>query len=193
MLATFPALSNNLSTVPGTSWRRRLPCGADLLPNITVEITGSCNRLVTTALYVAHATSSHAARYLSSAWRFVDKRVLMWLHELWIARQPCGQGSDSVYCSLRALFRHPDRPRGLVADYGKFWMRAPFRLVVDLIRGTPVFVAVRPASTGPGAGLALRRPGRSLGLSCFALPCREIVRGALQPSPWALEGARPSA
>ena len=43
---------------------------------------------------------------------------------------------------------------GLILTYGKFWMRAPFRLYVDLIRGTPVFVLVLACLHAAGPWLA---------------------------------------
>jgi polar amino acid transport system permease protein len=68
-----------------------------------------------------------------------------WLHELWIARDVLWQGFlTSVQVSALAILFGTmlGVVTGLVLTYGKFWMRAPFRLYVDLIRGTPVFVLV---------------------------------------------------
>lgn len=68
-----------------------------------------------------------------------------WLHELWVAREPLWQGFlTSVQVSALAILLGTvlGVVTGLVLTYGKFWMRAPFRFYVDLIRGTPVFVLV---------------------------------------------------
>ena len=68
-----------------------------------------------------------------------------WLHELWLAREVLWQGFlTSVQVSALAILLGTVLGvfAGLVLTYGKFWMRAPFRFYVDLIRGTPVFVLV---------------------------------------------------
>ena len=69
-----------------------------------------------------------------------------WLHELWVAREPLWQGFlTSVQVSALAILLGTLLGvfAGLVLTYGKFWMRAPFRFYVDVIRGTPVFVLVQ--------------------------------------------------
>src|SRR5471032_1274981 len=68
-----------------------------------------------------------------------------WLHELWVAREVLWQGFlVTVQCSALAILLGTliGIIAGLVLTYGNVWMRAPFRLYVDLIRGTPVFVLV---------------------------------------------------
>jgi len=68
-----------------------------------------------------------------------------WLHELWIARDTLWAGFQaSVYVSALAIIFGTliGIVAGLILTYGRFWMRLPFRLYVDLIRGTPVFVLV---------------------------------------------------
>lgn len=64
-----------------------------------------------------------------------------WLHELWVAREVLWQGFlTSVQCSALAILLGTlvGIVAGLVLTYGTFWMRAPFRFYVDIIRGTPV-------------------------------------------------------
>jgi polar amino acid transport system permease protein len=75
---------------------------------------------------------------------------------------------------------------GLVLTYGKFWMRAPFRFYVDLIRGTPVFVLVLACFyMAPALGWQISAfQAGALGLTLFCgSHVAEIVRGALQALP----------
>ena len=68
-----------------------------------------------------------------------------WLQELWVAREVLWAGfQTSVACSALAILFGTliGIVAGLVLTYGTWWMRLPFRLYVDLIRGTPVFVLV---------------------------------------------------
>lgn len=70
--------------------------------------------------------------------------------------------------------------------YGTFWMRAPFRFYVDIIRGTPVFVLVLACFyMAPALGWQISAFGAgTLGLTLFCgSHVAEIVRGALQALP----------
>lgn len=68
-----------------------------------------------------------------------------WLQELWIARGALLDGFlTTIQCSVMAIICGTviGMFAGLVLTYGKLWGRLPFRIYVDLIRGTPVFVLV---------------------------------------------------
>ncbi len=112
-----------------------------------------------------------------------------WLHELWVAREPLWQGFlTSVQVSALAIVLGTmlGVVAGLVLTYGRFWMRAPFRLYVDLIRGTPVFVLVLACFyMAPALGWQISAfQAGALGLTLFCgSHVAEIVRGALQALP----------
>jgi len=112
-----------------------------------------------------------------------------WLHELWIARQTLWEGfQTTVACSVLAILFGTviGLFSGLMLTYGRWWMRAPFRLYVDLIRGTPVFVLVLAVFyMAPALGLRVSAFGAgALGLTLFCgSHVAEIVRGALQAIP----------
>lgn len=112
-----------------------------------------------------------------------------WLHELWIARQALWSGFlTSVQCSLLAILCGTALGviAGLTLTYGRWWARLPFRLYVDLIRGTPVFVLVLACFyMAPAMGWQLGAFGAgALGLTLFCgSHVAEIVRGALQSIP----------
>ena len=112
-----------------------------------------------------------------------------WLHELWVARETLLQGFlTSVQVSALAILFGTllGVVAGLVLTYGKFWMRAPFRFYVDLIRGTPVFVLVLACFyMAPALGWQISAfQAGALGLTLFCgSHVAEIVRGALQAIP----------
>ena len=112
-----------------------------------------------------------------------------WLHELWIARETLWAGfQTSIYCSAMAILFGTliGICAGMVLTYGKFWMRAPFRLYVDLIRGTPVFVLVLACFYMlPALGWQISAfQAGAVGLTLFCgSHVAEIVRGALQAIP----------
>ncbi|NVZ63439.1 amino acid ABC transporter permease [Pseudomonas gingeri] len=112
-----------------------------------------------------------------------------WLHELWVARDTLWQGFlTSVQCSALAIVCGTliGIVAGLVLTYGKFWMRVPFRLYVDLIRGTPVFVLVLACFyMAPALGWQISAfQAGALGLTLFCgSHVAEIVRGSLQAIP----------
>ncbi|WP_460112400.1 amino acid ABC transporter permease [Pseudomonas sp. H3_D04] len=112
-----------------------------------------------------------------------------WLHELWVAREVLWQGFlTSVQVSALAILLGTmvGIVTGLVLTYGKFWMRAPFRFYVDIIRGTPVFVLVLACFyMAPALGWQISAfQAGALGLTLFCgSHVAEIVRGALQALP----------
>src|SRR5207253_881238 len=112
-----------------------------------------------------------------------------WLHELWVARDTLWSGFlTSVECSVLAILLGTlvGIVAGLVLTYGKFWMRAPFRFYVDLIRGTPVFVLVLACFyMAPALGWQIGAfQAGVLGLTLFCgSHVAEIVRGSLQALP----------
>ena len=112
-----------------------------------------------------------------------------WLHELWIARETLWVGFQaSVSVSALAIIFGTliGIVAGLILTYGKFWMRAPFRLYVDLIRGTPVFVLVLACFYMlPALGWKISAfQAGAVGLTLFCgSHVSEIVRGALQAIP----------
>ncbi|AMB85013.1 ABC transporter permease [Pseudomonas agarici] len=112
-----------------------------------------------------------------------------WLHELWGARNTLAQGFlTSVQCSALAIVGGTliGIVVGLALTYGKFWMRLPLRLYVDLIRGTPVFVLVLACFyMAPALGWQISAfQAGVLGLTLFCgTHVAEIVRGALQAIP----------
>jgi len=112
-----------------------------------------------------------------------------WWHELWIARETLWEGfQTSVACSALAIVCGTliGIVAGLVLTYGKFWMRAPFRLYVDLIRGTPVFVLVLACFyMAPALGWQISAfQAGALGLTLFCgSHVAEIVRGSMQAIP----------
>lgn len=112
-----------------------------------------------------------------------------WLHELWVAREVLWQGFlTSVQVSALAILLGTmlGIVAGLVLTYGKFWMRAPFRFYVDIIRGTPVFVLVLACFyMAPALGWQISAfQAGALGLTLFCgSHVAEIVRGALQALP----------
>jgi polar amino acid transport system permease protein len=112
-----------------------------------------------------------------------------WLHELWIAREALWAGFlTSVQCSALAILFGTllGMLTGLVLTYGSVWLRLPFRLYVDLIRGTPVFVLVLACFyVAPVLGLPISAfQAGALGLTLFCgSHVAEIVRGALQALP----------
>jgi polar amino acid transport system permease protein len=112
-----------------------------------------------------------------------------WLQELWIARQTLLDGfMTSVACSLMSIVCGTVLGviTGLVLTYGRFWMRAPFRVYVDLIRGTPVFVLVLACFYMlPALGLQVSAfQAGVIGLTLFCgSHVAEIVRGSLQAIP----------
>ncbi|WP_248795794.1 amino acid ABC transporter permease [Pseudomonas sp. MWU13-2105] len=112
-----------------------------------------------------------------------------WWHELWIARETLWEGfQTSVAVSLLAIICGTliGIVAGLVLTYGKFWMRLPFRLYVDLIRGTPVFVLVLACFyMAPALGWQISAfQAGALGLTLFCgSHVAEIVRGSMQSIP----------
>ncbi|HEX8593082.1 MAG TPA: amino acid ABC transporter permease [Pseudomonas sp.] len=109
-----------------------------------------------------------------------------WLHELWIARETLWAGFlTSVQCSALAIVCGTliGVFAGLVLTYGTLWARLPFRVYVDLIRGTPVFVLVLAVFyMAPALGWPISAfQAGALGLTLFCgSHVAEIVRGALQ-------------
>ena len=112
-----------------------------------------------------------------------------WWHELWLARETLWAGfQTSVGCSALAILFGTliGVFAGLMLTYGRWWMRAPFRLYVDLIRGTPVFVLVLACFyMAPALGWQIGAfEAGALGLTLFCgSHVAEIVRGALQAIP----------
>ncbi len=112
-----------------------------------------------------------------------------WWQELWIARETLWEGfQTSVACSVLAIVCGTliGIVAGLILTYGKFWMRVPFRLYVDLIRGTPVFVLVLACFyMAPALGWQISAfQAGALGLTLFCgSHVAEIVRGSLQAIP----------
>jgi polar amino acid transport system permease protein len=112
-----------------------------------------------------------------------------WLHELWIAREALWSGFlTSVQCAALAIVIGTliGLVAGLALTYGRWWQRWPFRLYVDLIRGTPVFVLVLACFyMAPVLGWKVSAfQAGVLGLSLFCgSHVAEIVRGALQALP----------
>ncbi|WP_426139582.1 amino acid ABC transporter permease [Pseudomonas sp. DWP3-1-2] len=112
-----------------------------------------------------------------------------WLHELWIARETLWAGFlTSVQCSALAIVCGTliGVFAGLILTYGNVWARLPFRIYVDLIRGTPVFVLVLAVFyMTPALGLPISAfQAGALGLTLFCgSHVAEIVRGALQAIP----------
>lgn len=99
-----------------------------------------------------------------------------------------GGFQTSIYCSVLAIIFGTliGIFAGLILTYGKFWMRAPFRLYVDLIRGTPVFVLVLACFYMlPALGWQITAfQAGAVGLTLFCgSHVSEIVRGALQAIP----------
>lgn len=112
-----------------------------------------------------------------------------WLHELWIARGALLDGFlTTIQCSVMAIICGTviGMFAGLVLTYGKLWGRLPFRIYVDLIRGTPVFVLVLACFyMAPALGWQISAfQAGALGLTLFCgSHVAEIVRGALQAIP----------
>ncbi|MEA9975711.1 MULTISPECIES: amino acid ABC transporter permease [unclassified Pseudomonas] len=112
-----------------------------------------------------------------------------WLQELWIARGALLSGFlTTIQCSVIAIICGTviGLFAGLVLTYGKLWSRLPFRLYVDLIRGTPVFVLVLACFyMAPALGWQVSAfQAGALGLTLFCgSHVAEIVRGALQAIP----------
>ncbi|WP_219060146.1 amino acid ABC transporter permease [Pseudomonas sp. UMAB-08] len=112
-----------------------------------------------------------------------------WLQELWIARETLWLGFlTSIECSALAIICGTliGMLAGLVLTYGKLWGRLPFRVYVDLIRGTPVFVLVLACFyMAPALGWQISAfQAGALGLTLFCgSHVAEIVRGALQAIP----------
>jgi len=112
-----------------------------------------------------------------------------WLHEVWAARETLWPGFlTTVQCSALAIVCGTVLGviAGLVLTYGRWWGRLPFRIYVDLIRGTPVFVLVLACFyMAPALGWQISAFGAgALGLTLFcASHVAEIVRGALQAIP----------
>jgi polar amino acid transport system permease protein len=112
-----------------------------------------------------------------------------WLQELWIARQALLDGFlTTIQCSVMAIICGTviGMFAGLVLTYGKLWGRLPFRIYVDLIRGTPVFVLVLACFyMAPALGWKISAfQAGALGLTLFCgSHVAEIVRGALQAIP----------
>ncbi|MDY7560121.1 MULTISPECIES: amino acid ABC transporter permease [unclassified Pseudomonas] len=112
-----------------------------------------------------------------------------WLQELWIAREALLAGFlTTIQCSVIAIICGTviGLFAGLVLTYGKLWSRLPFRLYVDLIRGTPVFVLVLACFyMAPALGWQVSAfQAGALGLTLFCgSHVAEIVRGALQAIP----------
>ena len=112
-----------------------------------------------------------------------------WFHELWASREALWAGFvTSVQCSALAILFGTllGVIAGLVLTYGRWWGRLPFRVYVDLIRGTPVFVLVLACFyMAPALGWQVSAfTAGALGLTLFcASHVAEIVRGALQAIP----------
>ncbi|WP_297842996.1 amino acid ABC transporter permease [Pseudomonas sp.] len=112
-----------------------------------------------------------------------------WLQELWIARGALLDGFlTTIQCSVMAIICGTviGMFAGLVLTYGKLWGRLPFRIYVDLIRGTPVFVLVLACFyMAPALGWKISAfQAGALGLTLFCgSHVAEIVRGALQAIP----------
>ncbi|MDB6146027.1 MAG: transporter permease [Pseudomonas sp.] len=112
-----------------------------------------------------------------------------WLQELWIAREALWAGFlTTIQCSVMAIICGTviGMFAGLVLTYGKVWARLPFRMYVDLIRGTPVFVLVLACFyMAPALGWQISAfQAGALGLTLFCgSHVAEIVRGALQAIP----------
>jgi len=112
-----------------------------------------------------------------------------WLQELWIAREALWAGFlTTIQCSVMAIICGTviGMFAGLVLTYGNVWSRLPFRMYVDLIRGTPVFVLVLACFyMAPALGWQISAfQAGALGLTLFCgSHVAEIVRGALQAIP----------
>jgi polar amino acid transport system permease protein len=112
-----------------------------------------------------------------------------WLQELWIAREALWSGFlTTIQCSVMAIICGTviGLFAGLVLTYGNTWSRLPFRMYVDLIRGTPVFVLVLACFyMAPALGWQISAfQAGALGLTLFCgSHVAEIVRGALQAIP----------
>ncbi|MDB5982353.1 MAG: transporter permease [Pseudomonas sp.] len=112
-----------------------------------------------------------------------------WLQELWIAREALLSGFlTTIQCSVMAIICGTviGLFAGLVLTYGNTLSRLPFRMYVDLIRGTPVFVLVLACFyMAPALGWQISAfQAGALGLTLFCgSHVAEIVRGALQAIP----------
>lgn len=112
-----------------------------------------------------------------------------WLHEAWAAREALWAGFlTSLQCSALAIACGTALGviAGLALTYGRWWGRLPFRVYVDLIRGTPVLVLVLACFyMAPALGWRVSAfTAGALGLTLFcASHVAEIVRGALQAIP----------
>lgn len=112
-----------------------------------------------------------------------------WLQELWIAREALWSGFlTTLQCAVMAIICGTviGLFAGLVLTYGNAWSRLPFRMYVDLIRGTPVFVLVLACFyMAPALGWQISAfQAGALGLTLFCgSHVAEIVRGALQAIP----------
>jgi polar amino acid transport system permease protein len=114
---------------------------------------------------------------------------LTWLQVLWAARETLWSGFlTSIQCSALAIIcgTFIGLFAGLALTYGNTLTRLPFRLYVDLIRGTPVFVLVLAVFyMAPALGWQISAfQAGALGLTLFCgSHVAEIVRGALQAIP----------
>lgn len=112
-----------------------------------------------------------------------------WLQQLWVARGALWAGLvTTLQCSLLAILCGTvlGVVAGLALTYGRRWSRWPFRLYVDVIRGTPVFVLVLACFyMAPALGWQISAfAAGALGLALFCgSHVAEIVRGALQAIP----------
>jgi polar amino acid transport system permease protein len=114
---------------------------------------------------------------------------LTWLQVLWAARETLWSGFlTSIQSSALAIVcgTFIGLFAGLALTYGNTLTRLPFRLYVDLIRGTPVFVLVLAVFyMAPALGWQISAfQAGALGLTLFCgSHVAEIVRGALQAIP----------
>lgn len=113
----------------------------------------------------------------------------LFLDQLWIARWPLWDGFLLTVAIAAASILFGTLLGGLVGiqlSYAPWWLRLPFRLYVDIMRGTPVLVLILAAFYIPSvAGLSLGPTQAGiLALSLFAgAHTGELLRGSLQAIP----------
>ena len=111
------------------------------------------------------------------------------LNQLWIARWPILDGfllTMAISVAAIVIGTVVGAVVGIQLVYGNWLTRLPFRIYVDVMRGTPVLVLILAAFYIPAiAGLSLSATEAGiLALSLFAgAHIGELLRGALQAIP----------
>lgn len=111
------------------------------------------------------------------------------LNQLWIARWPLWDGfvlTIEIAAASIMLGTLLGGVVGIQLSYAPWWLKVPFRLYVDVMRGTPVLVLILAAFYIPsvvGVSLGPTQAG-ILALSLFAgAHIGELLRGSLQAIP----------